>query len=205
MNQQNSNASTTKKGDIGERILMRIIRTFFPSTNIYLPSEEDGAHQCDAIVISWKSLRIVLVDAKAKPAMSYYPESGINKDQFDNYIKIGRRHRALVFLCFIDEANGMAYGNFVQILKRKRKVFWNRNNLTYPRLCPGSKGLTIMFPIDYMRPLAILTDEEVKELIAANGNRRKDCEPNPKVYARLGCALVENSFHPKQKRLLDVP
>lgn len=204
MNQENIRGSTTKKGSIGERILERIIRVFFPGANIYFPCKENGAHQCDAIVIARKSLRIVLVDAKAKPAMSFYPESGIDESHYKLYMDIGRRHRALVFLCFIDEANGMAYGNFLQILKRKRKVFWNGKNLSYPRDCLGSTGLMRMFPIEFMRQLAELTHEEIEEL-KKTSTRNKEYKPNPKVYARLGNALVENSFHPKQKVLMNVP
>jgi len=201
MSQQNFSAGNpTQKGRVGEKVLLRIIREIFPGANIYLPAEENGAHQCDAIVISWNSLRIVLVDSKAKPAMSFYPDTGIDKHQFDNYTTIGRRHRALVFLCFIDEFYPKAYGNFLQILKRKRKIWWNDKMIKYPRSAFGSTGHTINFPLDYMKVLVDILPEEIAEL-KSHSTRNKDYGPNEKAYSRLSCALKENSFHPKQGRI----
>jgi len=201
MSQQNSSlGNTTQKGRVGEVVLIRIVREIFPDANIYLPAEENGAHQCDAIIISWRSLRIVLVDSKAKPAMSLYPDTGIDKHQFDNYMKLGKRHRALVFLCFIDEFHHKAYGNFLQILKRKRNVWWQDRAIKYPRNSFGKTGLTIQFPLDYMKELVELMPEEIEEL-KLNSTRR-DWPPNKRAYSRLGCALKDNSFHPKQERII---
>lgn len=180
--------------------MLRIIRSIFPGANIFLPAEEDGAHQCDAVVIHWKRMRIVLVDAKAKPAMSYYPDTGIDQHAYQNYLGLAKRHRAAVLLCFIDEACGKAYGNYLQILKRRRSVWWRGKNIRYPRQTVGSTGPTIQFPVEYMRVLADLQQDEIDEL--KHQSTRKAYPPNPDVYGRLGLGLATDSFDPAQREAM---
>ena len=204
MTQINShqNKSTTKKGNAGERVMMRIIRSIFHGANIFTPAEEDGAHQCDAVVIDWNKKRIVLVDSKAKPAMSFYPDTGIDTRHYKTYLALGKRHRALVLLCFIDEACGLAYGNFLWFLNQERVIWWEGKNINYPRSSFGSTGNTLQFPLDYMRQLAKLLPDEVEEL-QKNSTRNRLYMPNDAVYARLGIALAENSWMSRQLDLMD--
>lgn len=192
--------NTTKKGDAGERILARIAHGFFPGAVEFAPLIENGAHQCDRILVSWRDRRIVLVDAKAKPARSYYPDTGINVASFDIYRDMAQRHRALVLLCFIDEACQIAYGNFLHILAKPHKVWWRGEHKSYPLEDWGNRGRIVFFPIEYMRRLADLAEEEVVELRLLS--TRGDFKPSGDVYSRLGVALAENSWLPAQQQLV---
>jgi hypothetical protein len=191
--------STTRKGAVGERVLSRVASTFFPGAISFVPLEEDGAHQCDRILVHWRDKRIILVDAKAKPARSFYPDTGIDEHSFNTYREMARRHRALVLLCFIDEGSGLCYGNLLGVLAKPRQIYWQGHNLTYPLSQLGRTGRIVLFPLEYMRQLAMLLPEEIAELTSLS--TRSDYAPSQAVNGRLGLALAPNSWLPSQRAL----
>ena len=192
-------ASTTRKGAVGERILSRVAHSFFPGAISFVPVEDDGAHQCDRILIHWQDKRIVLVDAKAKPARTYYPDTGIDEGSFKIYREMGKRHRSLVLLAFIDEHRGCCYGNMLSILAKPRKVYWRGRSLAYPFRVPGKTGLVVCFPVDYMRKLADLQTDEIEELMHLS--TREDFQINNEITQRIGIALAPGSWLPAQRSL----
>lgn len=178
--------------------MMRVIRRFFPGHIIYTPAQEDGAHPGDAVLIGWAKQRIVVVDAKAKPARGFYPDTGISFRSYLAYIGLGRRHRALVFLCFIDEDAGLTYGNMLHILDKPRRIFWNGASLQYPINHGGGTGMVRYFPLDYMLIGAKLEPKEIEELRSLS--TRGEWPTNHRAYGRLGSGLG-TGFLPAQAEL----
>lgn len=148
-----------KKGRTGELILLRLMikNGIIP----YEPFPEiDTSHPFDFLCVKQADRTIFIMDAKSKPARLYYPDTGINIRNFEEYDAVSKRHNAEVFLSFVDEKQRKIYGNWLHILSLPKAIIWRREVLEYPW---RHKGI-IYFPLESMQPLADLNDEEVAAL-----------------------------------------
>lgn len=59
----------------------------------------------------------------------------------------------------------------------------------------------IYFPLEYMRLVAQISDAQAGELELVSTRNPEYPYPPAEVYARLGVALQENSWLPKQREL----
>ena len=113
-----SDLPQAKKAAIGEQIVDNYLRQngFIP----YHPSEIDGAHPFDRLVASKDKKRIFIGEIKTKPARFHYPDTGINKKSYQEYQYIHEKYGIRIFLFFVDEKKGEIYGNYLDLLDKKR-------------------------------------------------------------------------------------
>lgn len=148
---------TVKKGNIGEAIVNSYLERmgFIP----YSPDSE-GAHPFDRLCASRDKKTIFIADSKAKPARTYYPDTGIDTRHYRDYMAIQRRHNLHVFIFFVDEDAGKVYGNFLHELDKHREIVHNGRTLNYPLV---SKGIRY-FPLVAMREIGEIPQKEVVKL-----------------------------------------
>ncbi len=187
--------STTKKGTYAQDILRPIIedRNLHP----YWPDDNSGAHPFDFMGLDKGWRRIVAGDSKAKAARTHYPDTGIDKRHYEKYKRLAVRHRLLFWLLFVDEYKKEVYGNFLHILDKPRKIYWNGQRIMYP----AEMYNIIYFPLEYMKHVADLTDEQAATLKAMSTRNETYEYPSEIIYARLGVALAPDSHLPKQQSL----
>lgn len=145
--------TTTKKGDIGERI----VREFLVSKGYvpYVPIA-DIAHPFDNLCASPDKKKIFIVEVKTKEARKYYPDTGINIRNYDEYAFIRKKYGIEVFIYFVDATNKKVYGNRLSVLEEKTTV----GNKEYPKREPP----IIYFPLCNMQTISELTDEQCTEI-----------------------------------------
>lgn len=142
-------ASRLAKGRIGERIVDEwlVARGFVP----YRP--QDGvAHPFDRLVASGDKRRIGVVEVKSKPRREKYPDQGIPTRHYTDYKHISDTYGIRVFIAFVDEVLAKIYGNFLDELEKPRGRY------------PLKYADTIYFPLEAMRDIAPLTQEQCAEL-----------------------------------------
>ena len=148
---------SVKKGNVGEAIVDRYL-----VSNGFIPYRPiaDKAHPFDRLCASPDKRTIFVVDAKAKPARKYYPDTGINVRHYNDYLAISQRYRLHVFLAFVDEDSESIYGQFLHVLDRPRTVSHKGKMLTYPMV----KYRVRFWPLCSMRKIADLGKEDVATL-----------------------------------------
>jgi hypothetical protein len=155
---------TVKLGTLGEQIADQYLirRGFIP----YAPVCE-GAHPFDRLC-AFKKRKILIAETKTKPARRCYPDTGINKKHFDDYLHIEETHKLSVWLFFVDSDSGTVYGNKLAVLREPFVVFHNGRELSYPLEVAG----TIYFPLAKMKTIATLTDEQKNQLRGLSGRAK---------------------------------
>lgn len=192
MNQQDLKPSTWAKGFVGHQIARSVAKRILRADVLYEP-ESGRSEPFDFIGVEFATSRISAGDFKAKPARTFYPDTGINISQHERYKGFARKYKMPFPLLFIDEGFGLVYGNFWRILVEPRTVWWEKQNYRYPLQYHG----IIYFPVEYMRILSELSMAQ-RILLRAVSTRNKSWKPNPDVRDRIGIALKPNSFEPKQ-------
>lgn len=126
---------TTRKGVIGESL----IEKFFMELGyiIYKPIN-DGAHLIDYILVSPDKKTSIAVDIKTKPRRSRYPDTGIEQCHFEEYLEYSKRHNIKVLILFVDEEQGLIYGNSLDNLEKPLEY----NGIQYPMVSRSSWGGT---------------------------------------------------------------
>lgn len=159
--------ATTRKGAAGEEICFDYLRR--KGHTIYRPDDTGRRHPIDSLVLHGEKLTLIAADVKTKPRRQKYPDTGINIKHYGEYCCIQKVNGIRVFLFFVDEDLLKIYGNFLNVLDEKRKIFHEGRWLTYPILDRG----IIYFPLDAMIDIARLPAEEVEPLKALNGSKYK--------------------------------
>lgn len=152
---------TRRKGDIGERIILR----YFEGHVVYKAINEDCPHPIDYFVLALKGEyknEIIAADAKAKPRRELHGDTGINEKHYDTYYRLSMKYRMPVFLFFVDEAMARVYGNYLEELV-KPDVFRGRD---YPRIEICRSGPIKFFSMNRMLIIGELTADECNELRA---------------------------------------
>jgi hypothetical protein len=164
------------KGNIGEQIVDRFLvsQGYVP----YKPDAEDGAHPFDRLVASKDKKTIFIAEVKTKPGRLYYPDTGIDVRHYEDYKGIRDKYSIDVFLFFVDEEKGCVYGGLLRAIEGETKIMHNGQVLEYPL---RHKGI-IYFPIDGMKTLVELTDEEVGKLKGLSTRK----EEYDKLYSVAG-------------------
>ena len=98
---------TVKKGNIGEEITRQYLES--KGYIIYKPLTE-GPHSFDNLAIKGKT-NIFIVEVKTKPRRKYYNDTGIDIRHYKTYREVSKKHNLKVFIFFIDEIQGLVYGN----------------------------------------------------------------------------------------------
>jgi len=159
MNQINSwqNKITVKKGNIGEDIVRDFLigKGFIP----YIP-EVDGAHPFDKLCASKDKKTVFIAEVKAKARRNYYPDTGIDIRSFNDYMNIKNKYNINIFIFFVDEMEKRIYGNWLSILTKRRKIKHKNKLIDYPK----EEGGIIYFPIEVMKYISNLTEEQINIL-----------------------------------------
>lgn len=156
MNWQNK--KEVKKGNLGERIVERHLlqHGFVP----YRATTDNAAHPFDRLVASRDKKSISIAEIKTKAHRTYYPDTGINIEHYNDYTAISIKHNMAVFIFFVDEHKKEIYGNFLSELDKPCTVTHNNKILQYPL----NHGNIRYFPLCKMQKISELTEIEAKVL-----------------------------------------
>ena len=158
MNQINFNdKQTTRKGKLGESIVRKYMED--RGWIIYEP-ETDKPHAFDKVAIKDKD-KICLLEVKTKARRNFYNDTGIDIRHYLEYKNISEKYHLPIFLFFVDEMLGKVYGNKLSYLEEKIKT---SDGTQYPL---EQKGI-IYFPLERMKPIAILDIKSVMEIKQLN-------------------------------------
>lgn len=154
MNQINFNdKQTTRKGKVGEDIVRKYLEN--KGWIIYEP-KTDGPHAFDKVAIKDKKW-MTLLEVKTKARRNYYNDTGIDIRHYEEYKEISEKYNMPIFLFFVDEMLGKVYGNKLSYLEEEIKT---EDGLNYPL---KQKGI-VYFPLERMKPIAILDTKQVLEI-----------------------------------------
>lgn len=156
---------TTRKGVKGEDICFQYLRS--KGHTIYRPDMEDRPHPIDSFVVHGQKFTVCAADVKTKPRREAYPDTGINMHHYGVYCHIKNINNIRVFLFFVDETAKKIYGNWLDIIEKRREVIHNGKRLTYPMQMGGQ----IYFPLSAMIEIADISDESVDALKAMRNSR----------------------------------
>lgn len=151
------NLPAVKKGNIGEQLVNAYLieKGFIP----YSP-DASGVHPFDRLVASKDKRTIFIADSKAKPARTFYPDTGINIKHYEDYKFIQDKYNIDVFLFFVDEDKQEIYGNFLRHLDEPVEIHDSGRILNYPL---EHKGIRY-FPLEKMLHVARITEEEASAM-----------------------------------------
>jgi hypothetical protein len=158
--------TTVKKGNVGEELVNRYLieHGFIP----YSPAPV-GAHPFDKLCASRDKKTIFVADSKAKPARTWYPDTGIDIRHYNDYMLIHDKYRLDIFLFFVDEDTGTIYGNFLRILDKPREILHKGKTLQYPMEYKGIR----YFPLVAMETVGEIPNAEL--MLLRQFSTRKSC------------------------------
>tara|TARA_R100001463_G_scaffold114585_1_gene169796 strand:+ start:1079 stop:1546 length:468 start_codon:yes stop_codon:yes gene_type:complete len=131
-----NNKITVKKGDIGEQIIKDYLER--KGWVIYAPTT-DKAHYFDMIATRNKK-EIIGYDVKTKARLNKIAATGIDKQDYLDYMRFTRDYYFPFYLFFVDEKEGKVY---YQLLKKLPEPF----ELTPEIVCWYLKDLQYIFSL----------------------------------------------------------
>lgn len=149
-----------KKGEVGEQIVRQHLEG--KDWVVYQP-QTPGAHCFDILAIKDKKQAIAL-DVKAKSRMNKFPATGINQKHFEEYQHFSEKHLMPFWVIFVDEMQKTVYGNSIEELEKKREV----EGVTYPFIMKTAYAAVRLWPLEAMKPIAVLDEREQEQLISFN-------------------------------------
>ena len=152
------NKLTTRKGDVGESLVDKMLRE--KGFVIYKP-EVGQAHAFDRLAIKDKKI-LMIAEVKAKAKRKYFPDTGIDFRHYKEYKNIMKKHNLEVILFFVDEEMGKIYGGKLSDIEVINNFKVNNKDVTYPKI---EKNI-IYFHIEKMKEYADLKRADVLNLEA---------------------------------------
>ena len=156
MSESFENKLTTKKGDVGESLVDKMLRE--KGFVIYKP-EGGQAHAFDRLAIKDKEI-LMIAEVKSKAKRKFFPDTGIDFRHYNEYKKIMKKHNLEVILFFVDEEMGKIYGGKLSEIEVINNFTVNNKDVTYPKI---EKNI-IYFHIDKMKTYADLEKADVVQL-----------------------------------------
>lgn len=146
-----------QKGNLGEQIIDQYLKDngVIPYIAVF-----DGPHPFDRLIASLDKKTIFIADVKSKARRSYYPDTGINKKNYQQYQYITNKYNIRCYLFFIDEWVGKIYGNFLDVLSQPETINHNGKTINYPLIQRG----IIYFPLSKMAFVSLLDEENIETL-----------------------------------------
>lgn len=167
----------TKKGNLGEQeldkyLLSKRIIPYMPIANM--------AHPFDRLCASADKKKLYIAECKTKASRSAYPDTGINKRNFDEYVYVRKQYGIDVWLFFVDEFRMEIYGNLLSELEKPHNVIHNNRLIEYPWVQADWRGTQIMyFPLEKMIKVSDVSAEAAEQMKSLS-NRSYDY-PNYQV------------------------
>lgn len=152
------NKLTTRKGDVGESLVDKMLRE--KGFVIYKP-EGGQPHAFDRLAIKDKEI-LMIAEVKAKAKRKYFPDTGIDFRHYKEYKNIMKKHNLEVILFFVDEEMGKIYGGKLSEIEVINNFKVNNKDVTYPKI---EKNI-IYFHIEKMKEYADLKRADVLNLEA---------------------------------------
>lgn len=152
------NKLTTRKGDVGESLVDKMLRE--KGFVIYKP-EGGQPHAFDRLAIKDKEI-LMIAEVKAKAKRKYFPDTGIDFRHYKEYKNIMKKHNLEVILFFVDEEMGKIYGGKLSEIEVINNFKVNNRDVTYPKI---EKNI-IYFHIEKMKEYADLKRADVLNLEA---------------------------------------
>ena len=148
-----------KKGNIGESI----VDDYFKGQGyiIYKPVT-DAPHLIDRFYVKDKK-KLIFADVKTKAKRNKYPDTGFNYKHYEEY-KTLQAIGLEVWIFFVDEAEGVVYGNTLEKLSIPRTIQHKGQTIKYPLRW----GEIIYFPRDVMSDIYLLSNKEVGDIKSYN-------------------------------------
>ena len=144
---------TVRKGNLGEEIISRFLER--KGYVIYSPETKNKSHAFDRLAIKDKE-QIIIAEIKTKARRNKYADTGVNKRNYEQYIKIQNKYNIPVFIFFVDEMLKKIYGNWL-------------SKLIIPIIIEGKQYPLILnniiyFPLVNMINIAELSEQQITEL-----------------------------------------
>lgn len=150
------NLITTKKGNLGERIIIDLLEK---KNWICYQAITEKAHGFDIMASKNKS-NLCIIEVKSKAKRTYYPDTGVDLRNYKKYVDVHLKYGIPFYIIFIDENMKKIYGNTIEKLSQKTSVIHNGKTLNYPL---KQNGL-IYFPMKNMVEICEITDECADQL-----------------------------------------
>ncbi len=142
-------------GNIGERLVKEWLGDV--GYRIYSP-ENDGSHWCDIFAHDQLKQTLVACEVKNKDRMNLYNATGISLKTLREYQNLEETHNLNVLLFFVDAfLKKIYYAPLKELMED-----YECDGKKYPNYKIARN--IVLFPIDKMETIKILTDEEVMEI-----------------------------------------
>lgn len=133
------------RGDLGERIVSEYIRD---AGWVFYKAVVDGKHLVDFFCLHGDSKKLFCIEVKTKRRMYSRPYTGFDTRQFNEYLTLWQTHNVEIIFIFVDDFEQCIYSGRFSVIK--------------------DHGITVgsqtVFPLNMMRLLRRLTQDEVLEL-----------------------------------------
>lgn len=155
-----------KKGNIGERLMADYLRD--NGFIVYAPDtrSQDVAHPFDRLVASEDKKKLFVAEAKTKALRKHYPDTGIDIRHYNEYKHISDTYNIDILLFFVDEENGVTYGNFLSELEHRVEINVRGFVMKYPWKEIASERKIIYFPRVNMVEYGKIPPEYIAEINA---------------------------------------
>jgi hypothetical protein len=151
-----SQLPTTRKGTIAERYVRDVLVSM--GWHIYTYSA-DQSHPVDMLAIT-PDKQLVGVEVKCKIARTYYPDTGIDRNDYYAYHELQTQLNLPVLLLFVDNYHRKVYGNYLYSLSQPLTIVDNKRELVYPLIVERY----VYFPLQAMEHYADIPPAIVAQL-----------------------------------------
>ena len=141
-----------KKGELGERIIRERLEE--KGWIVYFPFTKDKPHYFDMLATKEKE-KVIAIDVKTKARLNITPAQGIDKKQYDQYIRFAKSMNVPFWIVFVDEMTGDVHT--AELMKLENPISIR-------------DGKIIAWRTDDMKKIMELTDSQ-KELLQSYNQR----------------------------------
>jgi hypothetical protein len=137
---------TTRKGAIAEEYVRDVLIT--KGWHIYAYAAQQS-HPVDMLAFTPDN-RLVAVEVKCKSARLYYPDTGIDLNDYHAYHNFQMQHNLPILILFVDNYRKQVYGNYLEQLSQPITIVDNKRELIYPMVVDQY----VYFPLQLMEHYA---------------------------------------------------
>ena len=141
-----------KKGELGEEIIRKRLEE--RGWIVYFPFTKNKPHYFDMLATMNKE-KVIAIDVKTKARLNKIPAQGIDKKNYDQYIRFAKATNVPFWIVFIDEMTGDVHT--AELMKLKNPI----------ELCGGK---IIAWRVDDMKKIMELTEDQ-KQLLRSYNQR----------------------------------
>ena len=149
------NKKEVKKGNIGEVAVERFLEE---QGFVVYKTTTDAPHPFDMLCVKDKNT-VFAAEIKTKPKRTHYPDTGFNYTHYEDYLRMQKKGFS-VHVFFVDEKEGVIYGNTLDKLSEKCTIEHEGDKLEYPK----REKHIIYFPICNMEFIDYLEEYEINSI-----------------------------------------